>query len=69
MICQKCGEELVAVLRTDDNVALPFVRRGRYCETCGKLWESMEHLTGELWHKRTEINDTKRSRKNNCRKR
>lgn len=68
MMCKTCGEELVAVMRTDDHVALPFVRRGRYCEHCGKLWESIEVLTGLPWHKRDTEYDKIRSRKKNRRK-
>lgn len=52
MICPKCGHEFSAVVRTDDNEALPFVRRGRYCNKCERIYETIETATGAYWHKK-----------------
>ncbi len=52
MICPKCGNEFSAIVRTDDNDGLPFVRRGRYCNHCERIYETIEKATGAYWHKK-----------------
>ena len=51
MECPVCKEDNNRVYKTDDNLYMPFIRRGRICLNCGAIFETNEKATMREYHK------------------